>query len=180
MQQKLHRERLEELNRVKLENQSFNHLAYMDQLAMQQLQMIHSNAMFQPTLQLAQQHCCTSVPEVSAKSDHSTPNKNELDLDNLAALVYKKLKLKKHLEKSLNTSSGSIPKTKNKRNSKRADDDYLIDLIIEQHNDSFRSTKSVSLNKMDKTGRSSPARTGAVSTTVYESDKLIEELFFLK
>ena len=112
-----------------------------------------------------------------------------INLENLANLVYQKLKVKKKHETSkINNNDTSKCSLSNKNNSspnssgKQDYDDYLIDFIIEQ-NETFRSTKSNDKSKFSNKSSTNFKCTNTpnkIFNTDVESDKLIEELFFLK
>ncbi len=198
MQQKIHRERLEELNRIKLENQAINQLSMQqnqfDLMSYHQLiqmaphpqpNLINQNLMPQMIPYQINQH--KQINHEHLTIQQPVNDLENTNLENLATLVYEKLKVKKKHETSkCNKSNNNDSKfsLSNKNNSspnssgKQDYDDYLIDFIIEQ-NESFRSTKSIDKSKLSNNFKCINTLNKNVNRDT-ESDKLIEELFFLK
>ena len=207
LQQKIHRERLEEISRQKedekLETRNVvyyentplcqNNLDLLIQNQQNELnKLIYLNmnpVILSPNSPAANINIQNVIPskQVDKKSETISNQKeeNEVNLENLASLVYEKLIIKKNEEKKLKSFNSNDISNASVTSVKQENEKYLEELICD---DKIHLVKKQMKNKNTKTNVRTCTSTTKLDPKYFmhtndlqemEESKLIEELFFI-
>jgi hypothetical protein len=206
LQQKIHRERLEEISRQKEDEKQTRSVVYYENtpLCQNNLDLLIQNqqnelnkliylnmnpVILSPNSSAANSNIQNLIPsKQDAKKSERIPNQveeNEVNLENLASLVYEKLIIKKNEEKKLKSFNSNDISNASVTSVKQENEKCLEDLICDEK---IHLVKKQMKNKNTKT----PIRTCTSTTNLdpkyfmntndpqeMEESKLIEELFFI-
>ena len=206
LQQKIHRERLEEISRQKEDEKQTRSVVYYENtpLCQNNLDLLIQNqqnelnkliylnmnpAILSPNSSAANINIQNLIPsKQDGKKSETISNQveeNEVNLENLASLVYEKLIIKKNEENKLKSFNSNDISKASVTSVKQENEKYLEDLICDEK---IHLVKKQMKNKNTKT----PVRTCTSTTKLdpkyfmqtndlqeMEESKLIEELFFI-
>jgi len=207
LQQKIHRERLEEIARQKEEEKHNSNVVYYEntplcdnnldlliqnqQNELSKLLLLNMNPklsanLSNPTNCIQNFHPSKHILHEKDEALLNQPNENELNLENLASLVYEKLMIKKNEKKSKSLVSNDISSISAK-SVKQQNENFLAELICgekSQETNKYSNKKNVK-TQVKKFPSTSTARldpkyyTNTIAEQEKEESKLIEELFFI-
>jgi hypothetical protein len=206
LQQKIHRERLEEIARQKEEEKHTSNVVYYEntplcdnnldlliqnqQNELSKLLLLNMNPklsanLSNPTNCIQNFHPSKHI--FHKKDDaHNQTNENEVNLENLASLVYEKLMIKKNEKKTKSLVSNDISNISVK-SVKQHNENFLAELICEeksQETNKYNNKKNIK-TQVKQFPSTSIARldpkyyTNTNAEQEIKESKLIEELFFI-
>ena len=211
LQQKIHRERLEEISRQKEEEMQSRNVVYYENTPQQSQQLHHNNLdlliqnqqnelsrllylninpALTPNMPTSTNHIqhLTTPTQIVHKSENISKqvDENEVNLENLASLVYEKLIIKKSEEKKQKSFNSNDISNASITSVKQENERYLVDLICDENSQvNKKQINNKSIKTLVKKCPKAPTKLDSKhflhtnEIQDMEESKLIEELFFI-